>query len=125
MFAVREKLDAFILDVTRTWQLPANLLNTFRNARRQTVLDFIEDELAGSVMTPAWEATLLRYYQWLRAAGALHRAEIDGLDCRWRYLPPREQRETGRADSDPAGNWLFSDGGCPRRNYRGLPNGGR
>lgn len=80
-YAIHNRVDEFVTDVTRHWRLPPQVFNGFDKKDGRTVLDFVADEVATGE-SPAIRQKLQLYYKKLQAAGAKHRVEIDGIECR-------------------------------------------
>jgi len=70
-FAVAQKFDRFIWDVTR-WKIPLNIVDPNDH---KTVLDYVDDELASHHGSPL-ESTLQLYHDQLIKAGAKHSSEL-------------------------------------------------
>lgn len=76
-YAIFRRFSAMLLDLTRRWAVD---LNHVDNADGRTVLDWLTHEMTLVAGTSA-HATLRAYGGQLRAAGAVNRREIDGIDC--------------------------------------------
>lgn len=71
-YAVSERFDDFIHDVSRKWQVN---LNKIDSVDQRTVLDYVRDEKLASTR-PADIQKLQTYYNLLKAAGAKHKSEL-------------------------------------------------
>ncbi|SFN99368.1 hypothetical protein SAMN05421741_11623 [Paenimyroides ummariense] len=71
-FAVARRFEAFIDDVTESWGVDLNKIDSSDN---RTVLDYVKSEIEKHKETPI-ESILKRYYRKLRAAGAKHKSEL-------------------------------------------------
>lgn len=71
-FAVARRFEDFIDDVTATWGVDLNMVDTSDN---RTVLDYVKNEQEKYKRTPI-ETILRRYYKKLRDAGAKHKNEL-------------------------------------------------
>ena len=80
-WAVHQRFDALVVDYAHKWGLPLNQIDEIDG---RTALDYVADErqAAQGRDAPATVRTLGTYFTIMRAAGAKHRVEIDGVDCR-------------------------------------------
>ena len=73
-FAVHQKFDSFIVDVTRNWRVDLNHIGT---SDGRTVLDYVSDEMIKEHARSSSSVGILKtYFTLLRTAGGKHRREL-------------------------------------------------